>query len=306
MLSNIAYTIFICCLLTTFAKGNNNDDELSVYGEVLGLNPSPFYQIKIRKESSERYLHPFTFVTECTTENFCNTTGIYNHLANWSNSYINFEMKDGVDIEIKISKLLGEPISKAVVHPYEASKDCYIKNGKAHVIINKPGLFTVDINGQMDDQDTGRTPKKEGDKKPGHYEGPPIHTVTIFANPFLANKPSLDDIGVYRVTPGDEAPSEGAWEILYFLPGIHDIGLNFQIHANKTYYIPGNAIVYGTMNNDHGNGDDPSASHVLIYGHGTLSGDKLPHPSYNDPPLPETEFWQYSPIFLAGNWRITL
>ena len=60
------------------------------------------------------------------------------------------------------------------------------------------------------------------------------------------------------------------------------------------------------MNNDHGNGDDPSASHVLIYGHGTLSGDKLPHPSYNDPPLPETEFWQYSPIFLAGNWRITL
>ena len=294
--------IFIGCLLTAVVKSNrSNNHELSVYGEVPGLNPSPFYDIKVRKVGSENWLNPFTLVTECTTDKYCNTTGIYNHVHNWSNSYANFEMLDGLDIEIVITKLYGEPIEKAFVHPYTASKDCFTQDGKAYVTINKPGLFTVDINGQMDDQDTGRLPKNKG-----FYDGPPIHTVTIFANPFLENKPSLDDIRVYRVTPGDEVPSEGAWEILYFLPGIHDIGLNFPIHANKTYYIPGNAIVYGTMNNDHGNGDDPSASHVLIYGHGSLSGDKLPHPSYNDPPLPETEFWQYSPIFLAGNWRITL
>ena len=283
-----------------------NDDELSVYGKVPSLNPSPFYQIEVRKVGSENWLDPFTLVTECTAEKYCNTTGVFTHLQHWSNSYINFEMKDGVDIEIKISKLVGEPISKAVVHPYEASKDCYIKNGKAHVIINNTGLFTVDINGQMDDQDTGRTPKKEGDKKPGHYEGPPIHTVTIFANPFLTNKPSLDDIRVYRVTPGAEVPSEGAWDILYFLPGIHDIGPSFQIHTNKTYYIPGNAIVYGTMNNGpiHGGGPGNEASHVLIYGHGTLSGDRLPHPNFADPPLPDGESWKYYPIYLHGNCKM--
>ena len=292
--------ILLSGILLSYVQANENDDELSVYGKVPGLSPSPFYQIKVRKEGSEHWLDPFTLVTECTTDKFCNTTGIYHHVHEWSNSYINFEMKDGIDIEIVISKLFGEPIEKAVVHPYTASKNCFIKNGKAHVTINKTGLFTVDINGQMDDQDTGRLPKNKG-----YYDGPPIHTVTIFANPFLANKPSLDDIRVYRVTPGAEVPSEGAWEILYFLPGIHDIGLNFQIHANKTYYIPGDAIVYGTMNNDNGNSYD-DAYNVLIYGHGTLSGDKLPHPSFNDPPLPETEFWRYSPIFLAGNWRITL
>ena len=98
--------------------------------------------MKLKKEGSERYLHPFTFVTECTTEKYCNTTNFFNHLGNWSNSYINFEMQDGVDVEIVITKLFGDPIQKAVVHPKSASKNCIVKNGKAYVTINKTGLFT--------------------------------------------------------------------------------------------------------------------------------------------------------------------
>ena len=71
-----------------------------------------------------------------------------------------------------------------------------------------------------------------------------VKTDGLFANPFLQNKPSLDqeEEGIHRVEPGEEAPSEGPWHTLYFLPGIHDIGPNFQIHANKTYYIPGEFI----------------------------------------------------------------
>ena len=61
--------------------------------------------------------------------------------------------------------------------------------------------------------------------------GPPIHTLTIFANPFLEGKPSLEDAGVLTVEPGDQAPTEGDWHTLYFLPGVHDIGLNFTIHS---------------------------------------------------------------------------
>ena len=38
----------------------------------------------------------------CTAEKFCNTTGMFGLLDGWSNTYINFEMKDGVEIEIKI------------------------------------------------------------------------------------------------------------------------------------------------------------------------------------------------------------
>ena len=75
----------------------------------------------------------------------------------------------------------------------------------------------------MDDQDTGKTPE-------GNYDGPPIHTLTIFANPFVVDRPSEDDEGVRTVAPGEYAPSEGDWHTLYFLPGTHDVNLNFPLH----------------------------------------------------------------------------
>ena len=40
----------------------------------------------------------------------------------WSNSYVNFEMEAGVEVEIHISKLWGESIEKAVVHPAASAK----------------------------------------------------------------------------------------------------------------------------------------------------------------------------------------
>ena len=89
---------------------------------------------------------------------------------------------------------------------------------------------------------------------------------------------------------------------MYFLPGIHDIGVGFPVHSNKTYFIPGDAIVYGTMNN---NKDDDDGNHILIYGHGTLSGDRLPHPNFADPPIPEDEHWKYHSITIQGVKRDT-
>ena len=68
------------------------------------------------------------------------------------------------------------------------------------------------------------------------YRGPPIHTLTIFANPFMEGKPSVGDEGVRTVSPGEEAPTEGDWHTLYFLPGLHDIGLNFTIYPGWTRF----------------------------------------------------------------------
>ena len=67
------------------------------------------------------------------------------------------------------------------------------------VTVDRPGLFTVDINGQMDDQDTGKLPDSAGG---GQYDGPPIHTLTIFANPFVQDPPSPTGEGVQTVEPG--------------------------------------------------------------------------------------------------------
>ena len=90
----------------------------------------------------------------------------------------------------------------------------------------------------------------------------PSNTVQ-FHQLFLQDVPSIFEEGVLGVSPGEAAPTEGDWTTLFFLPGIHDIGLNFRLHSNRfpfatlcfkeifdrSYYIPGDAIVYGTMNN---------------------------------------------------------
>ena len=50
----------------------------------------------------------------------------------------------------------------------------------------------------------------------------------------------------------------------------------------------------GTLSNhEHG-----AATNLTILGHGTLSGDRLPHPHYSD--LPDTEYWRHSPISISG------
>ena len=262
---------------------------MRVYGPVPGLTPSPYYSHQVRRETSDTWLDTFTLHTECTAEKFCNTTGMFDNLNGWSNSYLNLEIEEGTEVEIKLTKLWGEPVTKAVVHPREAARSCEVRQGEVFVRINRPVLFTVDINGQMDDQDTGKLPNNRG-----YYDGPPIHTVTIFANPFV-DEPSLEDPGVHTVSPGQEAPTEGPWHTLYFLPGLHDIGTSFRLHANKSYYIPGEAVVYGTMNNNQTWGDGHD---IHVFGHGTISGDKLPHPSYAG--IPDDQYGTYHPIDISG------
>ena len=202
---------------------------LNVYDKVPGLSPSPYYSFEVREYGSEEWLDTFALLTECTAEKLCNTTpSAFSSLNGWSNTYLNFEMKNGVEIEIRITKLEDgqvKDIEKAVVHPRKAAEACEIHNGRVIVRIKETGLFTVDIDGQMDDQDTGKLPNGE------HYDGPPIHTLTIFANPFIEDKPSEGDEGVHTVAPGEKAPTDGEWHTLYFLPGTHDIGLNYTIHS---------------------------------------------------------------------------
>ena len=91
--------------------------------------------------------------------------------------------------------------------------------GKAYCVVHKQALFTIDINGQMDEQvqmsnksgqiynldeqDTGKLPKPSRSGNP-NYDGPPIHTLTIFANPFIDDEPNILEEGVLAIQPGEE------------------------------------------------------------------------------------------------------
>ncbi len=257
--------------------------ELHVDPPVPGLAASEHYKVRVRTGGDGgSWQSVFAFETACKSVEK-KTEAYFSHLAGWTHAYVNFETTGAVEIEI--SRVNGEPILSAAAHPQRKSTACIIRDGKAYVSLEKPCLVAVDIDGQMDGQDTGKG-----------YKGPPIHTISIFANPHLPGKPKPGDPRVITVKPGETPPSDGDWDTLHFLPGVHDIGLAFPILANRNYYIPSDAIVYGTFSNRKW----AEARNVRIFGHGTLSGARLKHPKYVTPPVAEKDHGLYRPIELIG------
>ena len=246
-----------------------------------GLAASAHYRVRVRSASEgSGWQSAFALETVCKAVEK-KTDAYFDTLAGWTHTYVNFETAGAVEIEI--ARVNGQPIRSAAVHPQRKASACSVNDGKALVRLDKPCLVAVDIDGQMDGQDTGKG-----------YKGPPIHTLSIFANPMLAGKPKPDGPGVLTVRPGEMPPSDGPWTTLYFLPGVHDVGLAFPLRANRNYYIPGDAIVYGTLSNPKwGDGH-----HLRIFGLGTLSGARLKHPLYVEPPA--KDHGRYRPIEVVG------
>jgi hypothetical protein len=262
------------------------NEELIVYPPVPGLAPSAHYQIRVRSaRSGSAWQQAFAWETACKKIE-PRTDAYFDTLAGWTHTYVNFETAGAVEIEI--ARVNAQPIRTAHVHPQRQAAACNVVNGKVLVRLEKPCLVAVDIDGQMDTQDTGKG-----------YRGPPLHTISLFANPLLLDKPQPHDAGVLTVKPGEMPPSEGPWTTLYFLPGVHDLGLAFPLRAHRQYYIPGDAIVYGTLSNTKWS----EGHHIRVFGLGTLSGARLKHPQYVQPPIPEKEFGRYRPIEVVGSFQ---
>ena len=296
LIKQIKLCLLIGMPILTFSEVREG---LHIYPPVPGLEPSPHYSFKIRTQGSNKWTDAFAFVTACKSGGVTNGTtanAYYWRLDKWSNTYINFEISNNHPVEIEISKVSGDPIISAVARPSQLIDQCQVIKGKAYVTLDNPALFTVDIDGQMDQQDTGRIHMKGWNDK-SFYNGPPIHTLTIFANPLLEDKPTKNNSSVFCVEPGQIPPTEGDWDVLYFLPGVHEIGRCFRVHAEKSYYIPGDAIVHGTMNNEKMYDDGHC---IRIFGHGTLSGERYAHPDCDTPTATEKDYWKYKPIDIRG------
>ena len=278
-----ALTTLLISLLLASQLVARADDELVVYPSVPGLAASAHYKVRVRSAGDGReWRSAFAWETVCKTVEK-KSDAYFDSLAGWTNTYVNFETAGAVEIEI--TRVNGQPIRTAAAHPKRKASACSVKDGKVLVRLDQPCLVAVDIDGQMDGQDTGMG-----------YKGPPIHTISLFANPMLSGKPKPADPGVFTVKPGETPPSDGPWTTLYFLPGVHDVGLAFPLRANRQYYIPGDAMVYGTLSNQKwGDGH-----HIRIFGHGTLSGARLKHPGYVKPAVSEKEHGRYRPIELVG------
>jgi uncharacterized repeat protein (TIGR02543 family) len=148
-------------------------------------------------------------------------------------------------------------------------------DGKVYFTITNPGQLVIDINGQMDDHNESINPI-------GH----PVHAISLFANPVI-KKPTLNNPRIRYVEPGSDYNvlrqlSAATFDTMYFKAGVHDIGKDFKLHPGKTYYISGDAMLYGNLNNI----DVPQGNYTTIgenihvYGYGTLSQAKISHPDY--------------------------
>ena len=220
-----------------------------------------------------------------------NSATVFQHYPNatagWSQTYGNIEMSNNHPIEVEIApvgsfKIGGNNFTKATVLPAQKASAARVENGKVYFTISKPGQVAIDINGQMDDYNAFVNPIARTTDNVSSYTIP-IHTVTLFANPVI-KKPVLNSSRTFYVKNGAmPTVSPSTYDTLYFEPGVHDIGLNNKIYPGKTVYIPGDAIIFGSLNNDGvpiPSGFTKNGERIKIFGYGTISGARIKHSYY--------------------------
>jgi hypothetical protein len=211
-----------------------------------------------------------------------------NATAGWSQTYGNIEMSYNQPVEVEIAAKAGFMINnqnfiKATVHPSQKASLATIRDGKVYFTISNPGQVAIDINGQMDDFNAFINPIGVPPAGGVASRTIPIHTITFFANPVIV-KPVLGRARTFYVTDGAmPTVSPTTYDTLYFMPGVHNIGMNNLIYPNKTVYIPGDAIIFGTLTN-RGIPPQPGVTrlgqNIRIFGYGTISGARIKHPSF--------------------------
>ena len=82
-------------------------------------------------------------------------------------------------------------------------------------------------------------------------------------------------------------------------PGVHNFG-GLTVYAGKNYYIPGDAILYGSISSSSDKGKFRcKGDSINIYGYGTICGMTGPHfkSGNNNPEYPE---WNAKKIQFGG------
>lgn len=257
-------------------------DVLIVSPPVPGLAASEHSQVRVRSAcDGGEWQSVFAWKTVCKAFQK-DIDRYFDTLAGWTHTYVNFETIGAV--EVKNTRVNDQPIRSAAVHPQRKASACSIKDGRAYVMIDEPCLVAVDIDGQMDSQDTGKG-----------CNGSPIHTISLFANPLLEGKPKLDASGVLTVKPGEVPPSELEQIVKYVDSGKPIIVLrtaNHGFRAPLPYKIDGRQVRWGedilggTFLNHHGRWHADSTR-------GTFDKDQLQHPILTG----VTDIWGDSDVY---------
>lgn len=265
MQSNLNHFLVLLSLL--FFTDILQAQKLVTFPDIPGRTPSDKYMCRVRQVGSDEWKSAFVIQTKCKNNPKDNVpptgtdNGYFKMLDGWSASFIAFEFS-GTSVEVEISKVGGAAITKAMVRPVGHASAATIANGKAYIVFDKPANVNVDIDGQMEDTYTGMD-----------YAGPKIHTISLFGNP-VYKEPKSTNPRVISLNPGETIPlgTSTTWDTIYFKPGVHNIGTPYTIYSKKVLFIPGNAIVHGTIHPKNAWGSDASIG-WSVYGSGAISGE---------------------------------
>lgn len=267
-------------------------EKLVVYSDVPGHETkfhdidahakSPVFEIRVRSQATDmQWVQCFAHYTynraqELPKMNATNgrtnplvRQGYQRHTGGWSQTYANIEMSDDSAVEVEISKIgdtlldgLGV-IQKSGVHPAHKVSNQSVRDGKVYFTLKKPCQLVIDPNGQMDDHNAAfKEFKQKG----------PVHSVSFFANPIMESPPTSGP-GIRYVKAGEKFTKDPVdYSTLVFSPGVHPIN-SLNLDEGKTYFIPGDAVLYGNFKSG-------NAAGVKIFGYGTLSGFYNPHYQY--------------------------
>lgn len=150
-------------------------------------------------------------------------------------------------IQVNISFLKGS-IDDCKILPSSAGLTGSVKDNTLTISLDEPRKLAVVINGDY------------------------LNPLFLFADAPEVGIPDKMAPGTVIVKEGDDVRKMG--EILkeaqtvYFEPGVHQIGVAFEVFSNQTIYISGGAYLCGTI---HG----MMASNVSIRGRGVLAGDSI-------------------------------
>ena len=262
----------------------------------------------------------------------CN--GYFQGLDNWTASWVSYEVAEGETIEVRaalraaalvitaraptsdilliscsqveVTKLDGPALTTAVVVPSHKGV-ASVADGKATLTVNGPQQLTVDINGAMQETNTGLSQLSGASV-------PVTHTFTLFANPMITDRPSPSDPDVRVVRVGETPPATFSESTLYFEPGVHEIlpiptccstfltaatldtgcrctygntsdpgnVASYLLLSNKRYYIPTDSWIDGWFQNEKW-----GIGNVHVGGYGVISGRKFQrrrcHPNNHSP-----------------------
>ncbi len=176
-------------------------------------------------------------------------------------------------VRIKVKALSLSSITSAVIRPLSAGVTTSITGNEVTFTITKPMKFQVDIN---NDQTHvififADLPEVDPPSAPsGSSSSTTSDSTDLYADEYGLDSPTNTTSGGLE-TDGGGASTMSTTNTVYYGPGFHNVGENFQFDNDTTVYLAPGSFVNGTFRNS-----STTPLNITVRGRGILCGRNYP------------------------------